>query len=236
MEPKQRLFIYDRKEMAVLVLLGVMVALFAFTLGVHLGKKVGPSHVVTGAEHGHGDGDSSAPVQTESDKVPENPEIAAQASGVPDAVDESLDQALHDEVAKTGIQLEQSRPVDLPKKTRSANGGATSGTSESKTATSPGDSSPVKTAIHEAVSSLVTGKYTLQVGSHQNKDEAEEQIHLLEEHGLKPFLRTVDLKKKGQWHRVFVGGFESKEDAEKTGKRFKAENVIVSFVVAPRPQ
>ena len=40
MEQKQRFFIYDRKEMGVLLFLGVMVAIFAFTLGVHLGKKV----------------------------------------------------------------------------------------------------------------------------------------------------------------------------------------------------
>ena len=232
MEPKQRLFIYDRKEMAVLVLLGVMVALFAFTLGVHLGKRVGPPNLA------HVENEAATPVQTEADKLPENPEIAVQASGVPDAVDEGLDKALHDEVAKTGIQLDQARPVDLPKKTKSKNGGATSGAqpAEQGDAKSEVAKHSVTPAIHETAHEPVSGKYTLQVGSHRNKEEAEEQVHLLEEQKLKPFVRAVDLKTKGRWYRVFIGGFETKEEAESAGKRFKAENVVVSFVVAPRPQ
>ena len=42
MERKKRLFIYEGKELTVLVILGSTVAAFAFTLGVHLGKRVSP--------------------------------------------------------------------------------------------------------------------------------------------------------------------------------------------------
>ncbi len=118
MEQKQRFFIYDRREMGVLVILGVMVAVFAFTLGVHLGKRVGPKGYVAAP------GDAE-PVVTLPDQVPNRQELTEQAKGAQQAADESLNQALHDEVARTGIKLDTPRQVELPDHARSKNAGAT---------------------------------------------------------------------------------------------------------------
>src|SRR4051812_45531783 len=119
MEQKQRLFIYGRKEMAVLILLGVMVALFAFTLGVHLGKRV----MGKGALHAIGE---HAPVGTISDQVPSKPELKDQARGAQQASDEAIQKAVHDEVAKTGLKLDNPKTLELPKETKTKNAGATS--------------------------------------------------------------------------------------------------------------
>ena len=54
--------------MGVLLLIGVMVAFFAFTFGVHLGKRVtGKQTIATTKE--------AAQVNTVSDEVPSRPEI-----------------------------------------------------------------------------------------------------------------------------------------------------------------
>jgi hypothetical protein len=116
---KQRFFIYDRREMVVLILLGLLIAAFAFTLGVHLGKRV--SH-----QAAHEAVKEPTPVATSPDLVPNRQELNEQAKGVEQAVEEVLDQSLHDEVARTGVKLETPVPVELPEKTKSANGGATS--------------------------------------------------------------------------------------------------------------
>jgi cell division protein FtsN len=241
--PKQRLFIYDRKEMAVLTLLGLMVALFAFTLGVHLGKKVNPGQTQKSTS------DGVAPARTEPDQVPDNPEIVDQTVGAPEAVDEKLDQALQEEVSKTGIKLNEPRQVDLPKDAKSGAGGATT-PAEAETAPVHTEKPAARvrvapkqvqnskdsfSAFERAAPKGATGKYTLQVGSHRIKEEAESQIRALEIQGLKPFARAVDLKQKGHWHRVFIGGFATQEDAERAGGEYRADGFIESFVVAPRP-
>src|SRR5579885_1943957 len=119
MQQKQRVFIYDRKEMGVLTLLGVMVAVFAFTLGVHLGKKV-----ATQAKPGTPAADT-APVATVNDQVPEPREIHENAKGVEQTADETLSQSLKEEVQQTGVKTEKTVQVDLPKQPKSRNAGAT---------------------------------------------------------------------------------------------------------------
>lgn len=118
MEKKHRFFIYDRKEMSILILLGLMVALFAFTLGVHLGKKLS---VGANADHWA----AVSPVQTKGDQTPGRQELDEQKKGVGQEVDDSLNQALHAEVARVGIKLDQSRQIELPGKTKSKNQGKT---------------------------------------------------------------------------------------------------------------
>src|SRR6476620_4017053 len=112
-EQKQRFFIYDRKEMGVLLLLGVLVAVFAFTLGVHLGKRV-EQKPSTPAPH-------EAPteavaVPTVPDQLPNRQELTEQSKGAQQAADETLSQALHEEVARTGIKLDTPKQTQLPEK------------------------------------------------------------------------------------------------------------------------
>ena len=110
MSQKQRLFIYDRKEMGILVLLGAMVALFAFTLGIHLGKQVGGKTSLTAPE-------DAKPVATLPDQVPDKNELNEQGKGVAQAVDQTLTHSLKEEVERTGVALQTPRQIELPKQT-----------------------------------------------------------------------------------------------------------------------
>lgn len=113
MENKQRLFIYDYKEIGILVFLGVLIAVFAFTLGVHLGKRVRPQ-TITGVQHAE-----PAPIPTVEDHLPPPQELSEQSSETGKAVDQTLNQSLHDEVQRTGVKLDTPRPVDLPTEVKS---------------------------------------------------------------------------------------------------------------------
>src|SRR4051794_7417644 len=104
MSERRRLFIYDRKEVGILILLGIGVALFAFTLGVHLGKQVVPKTEVAAIVH-------EKPAETVEPAPPGPPnrtEVAEEVKNVPGAVNETLDESLRDEVAKTGLQVEKT--------------------------------------------------------------------------------------------------------------------------------
>jgi DedD protein len=233
MEQKQRLFIYDRREVVTLVALGLMVAAFAFTLGVHLGKRV-VSHATTGEMTA----DSQIP--TLQDSIPNKQELKEQSKDAQDVADQELTRTLKKEVDETGVKLKAPRQVELPTKPKSKLGGATTlETSEDKTnlkslqklgqALSP-EQPEAKT--EEKTLSEPSGKYTLQVGSYPTEAEAKERVDSLREHGLNPFLRQAEVKGLGLRYRLFVGGFASREEAEKSGKEYQAQHVIHSFLVS----
>jgi cell division protein FtsN len=230
MERKQRFFIYDGKEMGVLLLLGVMVAVFAFTLGVHLGKRVGPKGALSPVA-----GDAEL-VATSSDKNPNRQELNEQSKGAQQAADESLNQALHEEVARTGIKLDTPRQVQLPEKPHSENAGATTtaATEHGHPRIQLAPQGAEKGADHVAAErSAPPGHYTLQIGSYPVADEARDQADSLEALGLRPYMRPADVR-GSRWYRVYVGGFESKEVAEKAGARYVSQHMIEAYVVSKR--
>jgi cell division protein FtsN len=249
LDQKRRLFIYDRKEVGVLILLGVGVALFAFTLGVHLGKQVVPKPIETAGEAKPVD-----PVHAEQELPPSRVEINQEVKNVPGAVDETLDQSLRDEIAKSGLQVDKPRQVELPDATRPETGAAEKPAErtapkvhsalEPKAAEKPKtphvklDPAAVKKIIQEPVpeSGAAAGRYTLQVGSYPSLREAEPELLKLNENGLRGEVREVDLAGRGKWFRLFVGQFPSIKDAERAGKNFKKERRISDFVVVRSPE
>lgn len=232
MEQKQRFFIYDRREMGVLLLLGTLVALFAFTLGVHLGKRVGPKGA---AEHGL----EATTAATIGDKFPNRQELVEQGKGANQAAEESLNQALHEEVIRTGIKLDDHKQVRLPEKTRAEKAGvpepeAVIAEPEHGETAAPAQHAAESHAVapvSEAPAPELAAKFTLQIGSHPSAADAKVQLDDLEAKGLKPFQREA-LVKGRKWFRVFVGGFGTKEAAEKAGRGYVSRRVIQAFVVS----
>lgn len=117
-QQKQKVFVYDRKEVLVLGMITVVVAAFAFTLGIHLGKRVAPPPPPTAAA----DAES---VATAGDSVPNRAEIQEQAKGLIENADESVEQDLREAVEKEGLKLAKKRQVELPQTTINHNAGAT---------------------------------------------------------------------------------------------------------------
>lgn len=207
MDSRRKLFIYDRKEVGILILLGVGVALFAFTLGVHLGKQVVPKPIDLQAKE-----ESVETLESAKTENPDRTEIDAEVKNVPGAVSEVLDQNLRDEVARTGLTIEKPKTLTLPSQTKKE----------------------THSAIQNKVISPVSspkGRYTLQVGSYPNLKEAEPELLKLNENGLRPIVKEVELKGKGRWYRVVVGEYASARDAETAGNSFRKENRIDAFVV-----
>lgn len=239
MDQKRRLFIYDRKEVGVLILLGVGVALFAFTLGVHLGKQVVPMAVETAGEVKAVD-----PLTVAQEQSPSRTEISQEVKHVPGAVDETLDQSLRDEIAKTGLQVEKPRQVELPealrkKETSSPEVGAVAhgdGEEAKEAAHQTPKQAPVKVTKVIQPRNMITSRYTLQVGSYPSLRDAEPELLKLNENGLRAEVREVEITGKGKWYRLFVGQFDTVKDADKAGKNFRKERRIADFVVVRSPE
>lgn len=222
MARKQRLFIYDRREMGVLILLGVMIALFAFTLGLHMGKRVGPA-----ASQGSVHLPDTPIADTTMDAVPDRVEINEQSKGAQQAAEQVLNESLQGEVARTGLKLDPSHQVDLPRKPKDTKAGAT-------TLESP-EGQTVAAVLPALARSAPKGKFTLQIGSYPTLEEAKSQLQALESQGAEPFLRTAEVTGKGKWFRVYLGGFESKKQAESQAQDYLKKHLIHSFIVAKMP-
>lgn len=232
MSKRSSLWVYDKKEMIVLVLLGGLVAAFAFTLGVHLGKRLYPK----AADAAHGDG-HVVPTQEEAD--PTRQEVSEAAAGNEAAAQEAMTEALRNEVSRTGLKLDEPKQVKLPEET------AAEKKTEQKTEHAPAKKAAVRhepkaeehaqaeqTAAPVEKQAAGPEKYALQVGSYKTANEAATLVNELQAHSLEPWVQEVNLPGKGKWYRVYLGRFASKVEAEQMGTRYQNQHIIQSFVLA----
>ena len=195
-----------------------MVALFAFTLGVHLGKKVG-------GKAAHSEAGETHTAHTADDHTPGRVEMTENARGTEQTVDSALTETLHGEVGRTGIKLNTPRQVDLPKKTVSKTGGAT---------TLPSGMHGAESELPALSRNAPKGEYTLQIGSYPKLVDAKDHIAALEALGVQPFVRAAAVKGE-RWYRIYYGGYPTVKEAERVGDRFKKQHVIETFIVAKMP-
>jgi len=77
------------------------------------------------------------------------------------------------------------------------------------------------------------GKYLLQVASYQEKDRAEQLAGKLGAMGYAPRVVATDLREKGIWYRVQVGGFATREEAQRASDAIAAKMGGVRSAVKP---
>ena len=120
MRKQHPLFIYDHRELVTLGMLAVVAGVFMFTLGLHMGKRLGSRPVI---EITPNEGKGFPSVQ---DKVPNRQELFEQGRQGGEVADRLLGETLKDEVHKNQLRLEVQRQVELPGETKSDRAGATS--------------------------------------------------------------------------------------------------------------
>lgn len=76
----------------------------------------------------------------------------------------------------------------------------------------------------ESSSTNKPGKpFTVQVWSFQDKNKAELASERLKKQNYPAYIVTQELEKKGIWYRVWVGAFETKEEATKLVKEIRKD-------------
>jgi len=180
---RQRFFIYERREIVLLVLLAGVVAGFAFTLGVHLGKDLNDSTALQAKDEEHG-------IETQSDKMPSRFQLSDRVKVEDEQTDELLNESVHKEVTATGIRLEKPRQTTLP-------------TEVKKSTPDSHSSEPPKTeeVKHINESQLLSEKapekpFTLQIGSFPSPEDAGIRKAAIQEMGLNPFVRKAKINGK----------------------------------------
>lgn len=76
----------------------------------------------------------------------------------------------------------------------------------------------------------IHGRYTIQVGSFNNSDEAHMMVNHWKGKGYPAYLLSADIPGKGRWYRVRLGGFETREEADVYMDKFKDREGVDAFV------
>jgi len=74
-------------------------------------------------------------------------------------------------------------------------------------------------------------RYTLQLASYQDKSMAENDVKKMKQQGFAAFVVSADVPGKGLWHRVRLGSFISKADAEKLQKELNSKTGLSPIIV-----
>lgn len=75
--------------------------------------------------------------------------------------------------------------------------------------------------------------YSIRLGSYKDKAEAVKMLNELKKLGHNAFIKTVDLKGSGSWHRVYIERYNTRAEAVKEARIFKKLELIFEFGIDP---
>jgi cell division protein FtsN/Zn ribbon nucleic-acid-binding protein len=76
-----------------------------------------------------------------------------------------------------------------------------------------------------------TGGFTIQIGSYNVIEEANERVARLQSGGFDVRVVSVELPKRGTWYRVQSGRFGNREEAARYGQLLKSKGATDSFII-----
>ncbi len=243
MDEKTKLYVFSKREVALIFLFMFLIALTSFVFGVKIGKS-----------YSYGQAGLS----------PADRERVELLSGQEEAVNEVVDEVEKEQGSKNDSQGLAPDMEDLNKKLEQHIKEETTG--EKKRVTSPTEGQEAfKEEINDqqgASNQMVepapgvtipspkaeqvtgsesqsqkdnySGKYTIQLGSHRSIEEAQDFAEGFRVRGYNPIVNEVEIPGRGIWYRVSLGAFQSiteaKEYVKKEDSLFQGqEYVFVRF-------
>ena len=90
---------------------------------------------------------------------------------------------------------------------------------------------PAAKREHIAASPGAKLRYTVQTASYQEREMAEDEVKRLKKRGFAAFIVSSELPGKGVWHRVRLGSFSNRAQAEKLQKAIHEKEGLLTIVV-----
>jgi len=234
MSDKPSLYVVEKKEVVILVVLFVLVTLLSFTVGVKYGESLGRKANIEeklaekeNDAHKEIHGGSLGDVQPNA--VEEKHEAHAKANdhGTQEKVDHDSHNDGHTvntniitKDKKKNISVDNDSDEYLLSALKEAGVQPPSDKTESATPKLPEETKAVK-----------AGSYVIQIGSFPTKKDAEQQERLYRSKKLDVSIMSPIKDKQGEWYRVSVGSYSNKSDAEKAARKYKDKGLIKSYFV-----
>ena len=198
MEDSNKLFVFEKKEVLLIFVFVVLIAVTAFTLGVRVGKGL----------------------VTKDEVIPTQPvkamELKSEAEEDADRLSElNNDKMNNSEVLGTGSEDSSLRLNDLDEKFKEvADGDETSVEDTQMDDVAMPSLDDTSTVEPKSPKRDLSAKYTIQLVSRKSPDAAAEFAEPFRAAGYDVIVNEVEIEGKGTWYRVSIGAFNTKIEAE----------------------
>lgn len=271
MSDKPSLYVVEKKEVVILVILFVLVTVLSFTMGVRygesVGKKLAREQSAAEAEHANSEEDKvggtlgeerkkEAPEHGEAKDAPKDEHGKDEHAATKDEHGAAKDEhgAAKDEHGKE-VKDEHGKETKPEAAAKSSHAEPSSDAPPSREAVEkssdeyllnalkeagvepPGGKAPGNAKLPEVVKEVkakktnLSGSWVIQVGSHPTRSEAESQVRQLGSKKVHAEILAPVKDHGSEWHRVVVGNYKVKRDAEKEAAALKGRGAILSFFV-----
>jgi cell division protein FtsN len=182
MDSKTKLYVFAKKEVALIFIFMILIAVTSFVLGVKIGKNYSMELAGITPE------DQKKVIELLSNKeealqdIKANPESSAVESS---EVENKLQEKISAEFGNTPGAATEAH-----------------GNTHSNMSVAPKETDQL------------SGKFTIQLGSHRTLKEAEDFAEGFRARGYNPIINQIEIKGKGTWYRVSLEAFSTMEEAK----------------------
>jgi cell division protein FtsN len=190
MDSKTKLYVFAKKEVALIFIFMILIAVTSFVLGVKIGKNYSMEMAGITKEDQKKVVELLSKKEEELSNIKANPEASTVESS---EIENKLQEKISEEFGK-GKDTK-------PDKSEPAQGGMST--------------APAKTEAHQSTTKdALSGKFTIQLGSHRTLKEAEAFAEGFRARGYNPIINQIEIKGKGTWYRVSLEAFNNAEEAK----------------------
>lgn len=182
MDSKTKLYVFAKKEVALIFIFMILIAVTSFVLGVKIGKNYSMEMAGITPEDQKKVVELLSNKEEELSKIKANPESSTVESS-------DIEHKLQEKISE-----------EFGGQTPAAHGNNMSVATEG----------PAASTIKDALS----GKFTIQLGSHRTLKEAESFAEGFRARGYNPIINQIEIKGKGTWYRVSLEAFNTAEEAK----------------------
>lgn len=194
MDSKTKLYVFAKKEVALIFIFMILIAITSFVLGVKIGKNY--SMEMAGI--------------TPADQK----KVVELLSSKEEALEDIKKNADAHTVESSDIEhkLQEKISAEFGSGEAAAHGSESREVAPSTHA--PNMSTETKHEAPATAKDNLSGKYTIQLGSHRTLKEAEDFAEGFKARGYDPIINQIDIKGKGTWYRVSLGAFATDAEAK----------------------
>lgn len=197
MDSKTKLYVFAKKEVALIFIFMILIAITSFVLGVKIGKNYSLEMAgITPA-------DQKKVVELLSKKEEQLEDIKKNAEA----------HTVESSEIEHKLQEKISAEFGGGEKAPAAHGEAVAPAVTTPAAHGPMSTEPAKREAGHSPKDGLSGKFTIQLGSHRTLKEAEDFAEGFKARGYDPIINQIDIKGKGTWYRVSLGAFSTNEEA-----------------------
>lgn len=229
MDEKTKLYVFAKKEVALIFIFMILIASTAFVFGFKLGKGYSfTDQGFTPVDRQNVDilSKEEENVQKITDEGKDSSKEVSQED-FQKRLEERINQELNEEAKPAEPESQPIEPAPEKPQTKTQPIEPAVPVQKNVAASQPA-------AKATTSSDNYSGKYTIQLGSHRSLKEAEEFAAGFKYRGYAPIINEVDIPSRGVWYRVSLGVFDTitkaKEYVSKENSLFQGQDyVLVRF-------